>query len=472
MANPQYESTEKSKCAQLAQAANCDNSSLTQARFSRRELSSIDIRKCFLDFYKRQSFVEVDGSSVIPRKDPTLLLINSGMAPMKSYFLGLEAPPHSRVCNIQTCVRTNDIEEIGDSYHLTMFEMMGNWTFGDLDKKDAIHTAHELVTEVFGIETEKLVVTYYGGDSRYPSIPPDRESCLVWRGLGFDECKVIPLGSEDNLWGPPGDSGPCGPCTEMFIDRGDQYSLKEGEGPDSKSGRFIEIWNPGVFMEYFMDENKVVTPLAARNLDAGAGVERWAMILQRKDSIYEIDSIAPILDVFLQASPEFTPASRAARIMTDHVRTATVLIAEGISPSNHKEGYVLRRLIRRAALQAALHNIPVTTLNRAAEETLRQFNHKYPESDKVRREVSQVLMNEVSSFLKALSGAQRELEKLIARTGGVTGEDAFKLKESRGMPLEITQELASSRGIVIDIEGYNQAAARHQELSRRKNPTA
>jgi len=251
-------------------------------------MTSIEARKAFLDFFKQRGHLEIGSAPLIPNNDPTLLLINSGMAPLKPYFTGEQKPPGPRLCNIQKCIRTNDIEVVGDPHHLTFFEMMGNWSIGDYFKEEAVYMAWEMLKS-FGFDTTKLYVTVFKGDNKLPDVPPDEESKAIWKNI-IPETQIIPLGADSNFWGPTSDTGPCGPCTELFIDRGTNYGCGEQScGPNCNCGRFIEIWNAGVFMQYYLHENGCLTELPLKSVDAGAGLDRFMLILEGKESVYDTD---------------------------------------------------------------------------------------------------------------------------------------------------------------------------------------
>lgn len=435
--------------------------------FQAPSVTTDDIKASFLAFCKRNGHLDIGGFSVILQNDPTLLFINSGMAPLKGFFLGEVSPPQRLLCNVQLCIRTTDIESVGDDYHLTAFEMMGNWQIGGLVKREALAFAWGLVSDMFALRKEDVVVTYYGGDCRYPNIPSDEESRDIWRKLGFESEKIVPLGAADNLWGPPGKSGPCGPCTEIFIDRGVEAGRSPDEKPDSDSGRFIEVWNAGVFMAYHAAEDGAISDLPLKSLDAGAGVERWAMILQGVTSVYDTDALRPIMDVIVAAGGS-SQGSRAVRIMTDHIRTATFLLGEGVRPGNQKMQYVLRRLIRRAVVQAVLTDTPLGALAAASDWTIEVASHWYPFLVEQRDSISAALKREVDSFARALSRGRSLLRARlgVATNGVLRGEDAFRMKETYGIPLEVTEELAAAEGFSVDVEGYEAHMARHREISR------
>lgn len=413
------------------------------------KITSDEIRQRFLDYFVSRGHLQIGSASLIPIEDPTLLLINSGMAPLKSYFTGEKTSPQKRLCNVQKCIRTNDIDSVGDRHHLTFFEMMGNWSIGDYFKKEAIAFAWELIKDVFGFDTSRLYATVYGGDKSLPSVLPDEESKKIWSELLPSE-RIVSLGAQYNFWGPAGEIGPCGPCTEIFIDRGEEYGCgKPTCGPDCSCGRFLEIWNGGVFMQYYLHEDKTLTELPLKSVDAGAGLERFAVILQRVDSVYEIDLIRPIMEVF--SSEKSTGSICSVRIITDHIRCATFMIAEGILPGNTRMEYVLRRIIRRALIHANLTEIDQTKLQIAAGVVIDVTSRYYPEAETARTTVSSVLDQETTVFNRTLKRGMREFVKIAEKSVGmITGENAFRLYDALGFPFELTKELAGARNLCVD----------------------
>jgi alanyl-tRNA synthetase len=265
-----------------------------------------DIRRTFLDFFIRNEHVEIGNVSLIPKNDPTLLIINSGMAPLKDFFTGESNPPNHRLCNIQRCVRTIDIESVGDPHHLTFFEMMGNWSIGDYFKREAIELAWKLVGDVFGFDISRVYVTVFGGDEKMPDVSADLESIEIWSRFLPKE-RIILLGADSNFWGPAGDTGPCGLSTEVFFDRGVEKGCGNSNcGPGCGCGRFLEIWNAGVFMQYYMHENGLLSNLPFKSVDAGAGIERFSLVLQDVDSIYDTDLFLPLIEVIISVSKNYS----------------------------------------------------------------------------------------------------------------------------------------------------------------------
>jgi len=430
--------------------------------------SSKEIRTRFLTFFIRNGHMRIGNASLIPKNDPTLLVINSGMAPLKALFTGEEQPKSRRLCNLQRCVRTNDIECVGDPHHLTFFEMMGNWSIGDYFKEKAISLAWELITDEFKFDTSKISVTVFGGDKRIPDIPADNESKIIWSRF-LPEDKIISLGADSNFWGPTSATGPCGPCTEIFFDRGPEHGCNNDNcGPDCGCGRYIEIWNAGVFMQYYLHEDKSFTALPLQSVDAGAGIERFAMILQNVDSIYDTDLFSPIVKTLLSGCSG-EKNQRSVRIIADHIRAATIMIGDGIKPGKTKREYVVRRLLRRTFLHMQLLDIPLPVFFQASDTVIKSFSEFYPELTKNQEDINQTVETEIKLFSKVLRTGMRDFDKIIENMGSanrISGADAFRLYDSLGFPLELTQELAHSRGIEIDVADFERLLQEQKTRSR------
>jgi len=424
------------------------------------------IRKTFQDYFAESGHLIIPSFSLIPVDDPTLLVINSGMAPLKSYFTGEKSPPRKRLCDIQKCVRTKDIESVGDSHHLTFFEMMGNWSIGDYFKQEAIALAWKMIKEVFGFDVSRIYVTVYGGDANLSDIPPDDESHEIWTKF-VDPARIIPLDAESNFWGPTGETGPCGPCTEIFIDRGPENGCRKATcGPACGCGRFLEIWNAGVFMQYHLHENGQFTELPFKNVDAGAGLERFALILQETGSVYETDLFGPIIEVLISGT-NLNSGCKSIRIVADHVRCAAFMLADGIVPANTRREYVLRRIIRKGLLHANLTEIESGKLLLAADATVELFRQQYPELGTSQEKIRSVLTAETNTFGKVLKRGLKEFERIAGHAGSiVSGEDAFKLHDALGFPLELTKELAQTRGLSVDENEFNVRLEQQKQRSR------
>lgn len=428
-------------------------------------MKSAEIRKEFLNYFTGFGHLAIESSSLIPVNDPTLLLVNSGMAPLKPYFTGEEQPPQPRLCNIQKCIRTNDIELVGDSHHLTFFEMIGNWSIGDYFKEAAINFAWNVLQDVFGLGELPLYMTIYGGDESLPDVPPDDESREIWSGL-ISSDQIVPLGAASNFWGPTGKTGPCGPCTEIFVDRGEEYGCGKLDcNPECECGRFLEIWNAGVFMEYYLHEDNSLTALPLKSVDAGAGLDRFAVILQGVASVYETDLFQPIVDVATSGT-NLDGESTSVRIITDHIRSATFMIADGIYPGRTKREYVLRRILRRALLHSHLSGIDPARLLDVSDTVIKMLSQYYPELTANAEVVKSIIRQSNNTFSKTLDRGLKEFNKIVAHIQGnlIPGEDVFNLHDRHGFPLELTKELAIKQGLQIDEEGYT---ARMEEQRRR-----
>lgn len=427
-------------------------------------ITTREIRQKFLDYFSERNHLILKSASLVPVNDPTLLVVNSGMAPLKPYFTGEQAPPQPRLCNIQKCVRTNDIESVGDRHHLTFFEMMGNWSIGDYFKEKAVDLAWDLLKNGFGFDLSQMYATVYGGDARFPDVPPDEESRKAWQKY-LPQDRIISLNAEFNFWGPAGKTGPCGPCTEIFIDRGEKYGCGRPDcDPSCDCGRFLEIWNAGVFMEYHLDENRNLRELPLKSVDAGAGLDRFAVILQGADSVYETDLLFPITETLISQDDR---GSKSIRIMTDHLRCVTFMIADGVYPANIGREYVARRLIRRALLHARLTEKDPESFIRATRVVIELFSPYYPELVKSQAIVEMAIKREITTFGKTLNRGLKELEKVLSRSAEVVnGADAFKLYETYGFPMELTKEIAAGKSLKVDEEGYRDQLEEHRKRSR------
>lgn len=432
-------------------------------------LTSSEIRTIFLDYFQKNNHQVIKSASLIPVNDKTLLVVNSGMAPLKLYFSGEKKPLSLRLCNIQKCIRTGDIESVGDRHHLTFFEMMGNWSIGDYFKEEAIKLAWGLIKNVFGFDTSRLYVTVFGGDSKIPDVPPDEEVFKLWQRIGIPDERIISLGAASNFWGPAGNTGPCGPCTEMFIDRGLKFGCgKENCGPSCDCGRFLEIWNTGVFMQYYLHEDGSMTELPLKSVDAGAGLERFAVILQGVDSVYETDIFVSITrKVVLWA--DNSVKVRSVRIIVDHLKSATFMIADGIFPANLGREYILRRLLRRAFLHADLISIQFEKIIEIVMTVISMFAQFYPELGKNCETIKHVISVEFDNFRRTIQRGEKELEKVLSHSSGIIkGEDVFRLHDTYGFPFELTKEISGEKGLQIDEDGFKAQIEEQRKRSRQK----
>lgn len=436
----------------------------------KEKLTHHEIRKRFLSYFERNGHLLIPDSSLIPANDPTLLIINSGMAPIKKYFTGEEIPPSRRLTNIQRCVRTNDIESVGDTSHLTFFEMMGNWSIGDYFKKEALFFAYDFLTDNFHFDKNRLHVSVYRGDDKYPDIPADTEAYEIWLKLGVPKERIHLMGADDNFWGPAGTSGPCGPASEVYYDLGEDRGCGQGDcSPSHSCGRFLEIWNPGVFMQYNKLETGHFGRLPFNNVDAGAGMERFAMVLQGVKSVYDTDLLKPITEAFLQENFRTDGPQREVRIVTDHLRAISFMISDGIIPSNKGREYVVRRLIRRVVAASRIMGVEVPSVSQTVDTIVNEFGEYYPNLSQNRDIILQVLNGEINSFARTLDRSMRAMEKVINRMGDqkvMGGKEAFVLQDTHGLPLEVLEQILQERGLHVDREGFQREMSKQKEKSR------
>ena len=442
-------------------------------------MTADQLRDKYLRFFESKGHAVISGASLIPENDPTVLFTTAGMHPLVPYLLGEPHPAGRRLTDVQKCVRTGDIEAVGDASHLTFFEMLGNWSLGDYFKREAIAWSYEFLTskDCLGFDPSRISVTVFAGDD---GVPRDEESIAIWRGLGIPPERIHALPREDNWWGPAGQTGPCGPDTEMFIDTL-QPACGPGCRPGCHCGKYLEIWND-VFMQYNKTSDGRYEPLRQVNVDTGMGVERTISMLQERPSVFETELFAPLMAAIdsLAGPPVAAEvACRARRIVADHLRTATFILGDprgGVKPGNLGANYVLRRLIRRAVRYAKLLGIGPGFARVLAEVVIDNYRHVYPELEEKRAFILAELVAEEERFEKTLSAGQREFDKVAAalRQHGQTqlsGRTAFKLYDTYGFPLEMTEELAAEQGLAVDRAGYEAAFSKHQELSRQNDAT-
>ncbi len=413
-------------------------------------MTSGELRDKFLKFFEKKGHKIVPSSSLLPA-DPSVLFTTAGMQQFKEYFLGKASPYGNRVTSCQRCFRTSDIEEVGDTTHLTFLEMLGNFSFRDYFKKESIEWAFEFLTKDCGLKKEKLWITVFEGDKE---IPEDKESREIWKELGFAEEKIHGFSREDNFWGPTGEQGPCGPTTEIHYELSKKPCFLENKClPNCKCGRFIELWNL-VFNEFYQDRDKKLTPLKQKGVDTGMGLERLVMVIQKKPSVFETDLF------FL------TSGTQTDRIIADHIKASVFLASEGIVPSNVEQGYVLRRILRRAIRYGKILKMPKNFLIPLAQKAIEIYKEVYPELKSNQAEILTIIQNEEEKFAKTLEQGLKEFDKLISKNKDISGEEAFNLYQSYGFPLELTEELAREKNIEIDKKGFEKAIKKHQEVSR------
>jgi alanyl-tRNA synthetase len=437
---------------------------------------SSEIRQRFLDFFVQRGHRLYASSSLIPHEDPTVLLTTAGMQQFITYFTGQDRPPTPRATSAQKCFRTQDIEEVGDPSHLTFFEMLGNFSFGDYFKKDAIEWAMEFLTEELKIPRERLWITIFEGDE---NAPEDLEAKELWMNVGVPEHKIFGLPKSENWWGPPGESGPCGPCSEIYYDHGEEFSKgdpaedpKYGPGGDEGDPRFLEIWNL-VFNQYEQRKDGSLVPLAKTGIDTGMGLERTTAAVQDVLYVYQTDVYAPLLE----KSREYTGISlgasettdRALYILSDHVRSMAFLITDGVRPGNQRREYVLRRIIRRAMLQAHSRlGMSPGQLAGLADVVVDYMGDFYEELRSAREDIRRVVTGEAARFVEiydsGMSLLSSEIERM--RGGHFPGDVAFMLHDTYGFPVEVTREVLSERGLSLDEAGFEAAMDAQRERAR------
>ncbi len=429
-----------------------------------RKLTTHEVRSRFLSYFEGRDHQFIQQSSILPKNDPTLLFINSGMAPMKPFFLGITKPPHLQLTNVQNCIRTVDITDVGDSHHGSSFRMMGSWSFGSYFKPEAITLAFNLITEGFGFPADKLYATVFGGDGSLPDVPPDDESAQTWSNL-IGESHVVRCGAADNFWGPAGDSGPCGPCTEVFFDRGENY----GDSSDPsvlKTGRHIEIWNAGVFMMYNKTHEGDLAPLVTRCVDTGAGLERFAMILQGAASIHEIDQYLPAYQRIYELLQGDT---RWTRIVQDHVKTSAMILRCGVVPSNQREGYVLRMLLRRVFSGLYLRGISQASIAAVLDsvwDVMDGDTQAGIDVEQYRDFAHFQISGELQKFGRVLKLADRLLPR-YTNAGALNAHDAFEMKTTHGVPEELIIEYCREHAIDFPAAEFNALLEEHRIASRK-----
>ncbi|MFW9845388.1 MAG: alanine--tRNA ligase [Candidatus Thorarchaeota archaeon] len=428
-----------------------------------------DLRNLYLKFFIEKDHAEIGSASLMPEHDPTVLYVMAGMHPLMPYLLGQRHPQGNRLVNCQKCIRTIDIDEVGDTTHLTFFEMLGNWSLNDYWKKEAITWSYEFLTskEWLGFDPEKLSVTIFAGDD---DAPRDDEAVEIWKSVGIPEERIYHLPKEDNWWGPPGKVGPCGPCSEMFIEVDEIPKCGPDCKPGCHCGHFVEVWND-VFMEYNLKTDGTYEKLKQRNIDTGMGVERTAAMLQGVPSVFDTEVLKPLLDhvIELSGKEELNEEEcKCAKIITDHVKSAVMIMADDaqVAPSNVEHGYIVRRLLRKAILCADKLGIERGFMRGLAEITIDMYKDVYEEVERNRDFIHKNLDGEEAKFRKTLRKALGKFERMLQENGIITGKDAFLLFTSFGLPLEMTRDLAEERGIEIDLDEFRKEFEHHRDISR------
>ena len=438
-----------------------------------------EIRQTYLSFFAERGHEIVPSASLVPSvHDPSVLLTTAGMQPFKPYFLGREEPPARRLADVQKCFRTTDIEAVGNTArHLTFFEMLGNWSFGDYFKAESIAWGWELATQGFDMDPERIWATVFGGDEEL-GLGPDEEAIEIWKAQGMPEERIVRLGRADNFW-QAGPSGPCGPCSELYLDRGEDFGAP-GERPGDDTDRFLEFWNH-VFMTYDLGEDGSLTELPMRNIDTGMGLDRMAAILQDVPSVFETNLLRPLVELAEELSgrryAEGGAVTRAMRIVADHSRAAAFLVADGVVPSNEDRGYILRRIMRRAIQQGGVLGLEAPWLGRFAERTIEMMGEAYPELVAERATIARWVGDEEESFGRTLERGSELLERLIAEaeqagTSWIDAADAFKLHDTYGFPYDLTKELLAERGLSVDDSGFEELMEEQRQRARMGAATA
>ncbi|MEA2016298.1 MAG: alanine--tRNA ligase [Actinomycetota bacterium] len=442
----------------------------------------MDLRKKFLGYFEKKKHMIMPSSELIPHDDPSVLLTTAGMQQFKPYFMGIKKPPGKRIATVQKCFRTSDIDEVGyTDRHLTFFEMLGNFSFGDYSKKEAIEYSLDFLLNDMGIQMDKLAVAVFKGNS---NIPADSESINYWEKSGIAADKIYKFGKEDNFWGPAGDTGPCGPCSEIYYDFGKEYGCGRKDcGPDCDCGRFLEVWNL-VFTEYNFDGNKFVE-LPSKNIDTGMGLERLTAVLDGNPSVFRTGLFKGIVKRIEELSGERDSSkskkhreefNRSVKVIADHARAIYFLISDGVVPSNEGRGYILRRIIRRAIRYGKLIKIKDNFLNIIGESVIKQYSKWYPELLEKKEFSFKLVSDEERRFTKTLNEGSKVLVQKVKEVKDadkqyINPEDAFRLYDTFGFPVELTREILNENKIKIDLGKFDDYLKEHTKKSKKKSGT-
>jgi len=450
-------------------------------------MTAKELRQKYLDFFKSKEHAIIPSAPLVPENDPTVLFTTAGMHPLVPYLMGEKHPLGKRLANVQKCIRTVDIDDVGDNRHNTFFEMLGNWSLGDYFKKEAIEWSFEFLTSEkwLGLDPRRVFVTVFEGDE---NAPRDEESIRIWQEqfqkagveaeiAGDDKAvnskkRIVPLGADDNWWGPAGETGPCGPCTEMFYD----VSPEEGEMNDTfenlvSGHRLLEIWND-VFMEFNKKADATFEKMKQQNVDTGMGLERTVVVMNGKDNIFDTEIFQPIIRKIEELSGkdyENEENKKSMRIVSDHLKSSVFALADGAEPSNVERGYVLRRLIRRAVRQGKILGIEDNFTSKIAEVVIAEYKDVYPELEREQSRIFDELNNEEMKFRQTLEKGLKKIKEIIAESRSaerISGEKAFYLFSTYGFPLELTKEIANEHNMTVSEEKFYEEFKKHQELSR------
>ena len=427
-------------------------------------MKAIEIRNKYLDFFKRHEHAVIPSAPLIPENDPSVLFTTAGMQPLVPYLLGEKHPEGTRLTDFQKCLRTNDIDEVGDNRHLTYFEMLGNWSLGDYFKEESIAMSFEFLTKELGIPVEKLSVTCFAGDE---DCQRDEVTASCWKKAGIPEDRIYYFGKDDNWW-IAGEEGPCGPDTEMFYDTG-KPKCSENCNPSCGCGKYVEIWN-NVFMEFFKTKDGKYTKLKQHNVDTGLGLERMTMLLQGKETPFDTELFKPVMDKLQELAGE-NDSIESRRIVAEHLRASMMIIQDGGLPSNVDRGYILRRLIRRMVRHLRKLQINLNELEELIDLNIDTLKEMYPELHQNSNKIKSVIIEEKDKFEKTLERGEREFNKIVNRMKNegqdtISGQDLFTLYETYGFPPEVTQDLAREAGLKVDTTEFDKLFKEHQEKSR------
>ncbi|WP_055666050.1 alanine--tRNA ligase [Desnuesiella massiliensis] len=427
-------------------------------------MNALEIRNKFIEFFNERNHRVISGASLIPENDPSVLFTTAGMHPLVPYLLGEPHPLGKRLVDYQKCLRTDDIDEVGDDTHVTFFEMLGNWSLGDYFKEEAIRMSYDFLVNCLKLDPERLSVSVFSGDQ---DAARDVEAAEVWRSLGVKEENIYYYGKKHNWWGPAGVTGPCGPDTEIFYDTLKPRCSK-GCGPSCDCGKYWEIWN-NVFMEYYKDSEGNFTPLKQKNVDTGLGLERVTALMEHKDNIYETKLFSEVMEEIKLLSNKKDEVS--FRIIADHIRAACFIITDGVLPGNMDQSYILRRLIRRAVRYMRKLEINPDNICRLATVVINSLRHMYGELEKNEENIINILQEEKDKFMTTLEKGEARLYKILEglkkeNINILNAKTVFNLYDTYGFPPEITGELAKENGVEIDLQGFKELFKNHQELSR------
>ena len=426
-------------------------------------MKAIEIRNKYLNFFKRHNHAIIPSASLIPENDPSVLFTTAGMQPLVPYLLGEKHPEGTRLTDYQKCLRTNDIDEVGDNRHCTYFEMLGNWSLGDYFKEESVAMSYEFLTKELGIPNEKISVTCFAGDE---DCPRDTVTAECWKKAGIPEDRIYYYGKDDNWW-IAGDSGPCGPDTEMFYDTGKEPCSPDCQ-PSCDCGKYVEIWN-NVFMEFYKNEDGTYKKLAKQNVDTGMGLERITMLLQGKETPFDTELFKPVMDRLQELAKNDNIESR--RIAAEHLRASIMVVCDGGRPSNIERGYVLRKLLRRMTRHMNKLEVPLEELPNIIDLYIDTLKELYPSLENNRETIKEVIVAEKDKFMKTLKNGEREFNKVMARIknqgkDSIDSESIFKLYETYGFPPEVTKDLALENGLKFDNKEVEDLFKAHQEKSK------